>query len=96
MNKGKIVFFVLGIIITIQLLNLFLVQKKNEKEYDFVFVTAFFDIDRKDWIKFNKNNEKYFLQFQGLCLMKIPLVIFIDDRHFAEIKTILDQSRDPK
>jgi hypothetical protein len=62
-------------------------------EYDYCFVTAFYDIGRKNWEHYKRSEDEYIGVFCNLVQMKIPLVVFIDQKYYERIKTACDELR---
>ena len=44
-------------------------------------VSAFFDIGRNDWVKFARSVDLYFRNFERLCLLANPIVLFTESKH---------------
>jgi protein YibB len=44
-------------------------------------VTAFFDIGRGDWTKFARSVDIYFRNFERLCLLDNPIILFTESKH---------------
>ena len=44
-------------------------------------VSAFFDIGRGDWAKFARSVDIYFRNFERLCLLDNPIILFTESKH---------------
>ena len=64
-----------------------------EIDFNYCFVTMFYDINRSQWNNsaFSRNFEIYFLRFSMLLHNEIPLVVFIDDRYYERLRTIINR-----
>jgi protein YibB len=52
-------------------------------------VTAFFDIGRGDWAKFTRTVDTYFRNFERLCLLENPIILFTESKHRKRVENIL-------
>jgi protein YibB len=52
-------------------------------------VTAFFDIGRGDWAKFTRTVDTYFCNFERLCLLENPIILFTESKHRGRVEKIL-------
>jgi hypothetical protein len=59
---------------------------EHEHEYDYCFVTAFYDIGRKNWEHYKRSEDEYLSFFYNLIQMNIPLVVFIDQRYYERVE----------
>jgi beta-1,4-mannosyl-glycoprotein beta-1,4-N-acetylglucosaminyltransferase len=58
----------------------------NNKEL--VIVSAFLDIDRRNWSKYQRTVEYYILSFGNYFNYRNKMVVFIDDNYIEELKVI--------
>ena len=64
--------------------------KQNKKEL--VIVTAFLDIKRENWNIFKRTPSQYIQSFTNYFNYSNKMIIFIDDKYFAEIKELYEKS----
>jgi hypothetical protein len=60
---------------------------------DYCFVTAFYEIGRKNWQHYKRSQDEYLEYFCLLAQMQIPLVVFIDQQYYEIVKTICSDLR---
>jgi len=60
-------------------------NENNTQENTITVITAFYDIGRGDWKKYNRNVDLYFNSFKKYLLLPYNIVAFIDDRYLDKI-----------
>lgn len=62
----------------------------NTKEL--VIVSAFLDIDRQNWSKYQRTVENYILSFSNYFNYSNKMVVFVDDKYIKEIQLLYNNS----
>jgi len=52
------------------------------ESFEYVFITAFYDIGRGKWTEFKRSEHDYMQNFHNLLQINIPLVVFIDEKYY--------------
>ena len=58
---------------------------------NYCFVTAFYDLGRDQWHHYARGAHKYVLYFSKLVQINMPLIVFVDDRYYAEVTKLINQ-----
>lgn len=60
---------------------------------DVTLVTAFYDIGRSEWnSQFNRKSDEYVESFRVFLSYDYDMIIYIDDRYYEKLKTLIDES----
>lgn len=51
-------------------------------------VSAFFDIGRGNWVKFARSTDVYFRNFERLCLLENPIILFTESKHRERLQRL--------